>query len=103
MSTSEERIAAKAVLHQLDIEATEERLAMTAAVFATYGDEVRAETLAGFTEERADRMISRRVPCDCPGDRQHHARVWRDDSPATHVRHHVVPPRRLVGPWEPEP
>ena len=64
--------------------------------------EVRAETLAEFTEERTDRMIARRVPCDCPGDWQHHARVVWDDSPATHVRHDIVPSRRLVGPWEPD-
>ena len=62
----------------------------------------RAETLAEFTEERTDRMIARRVPCDCPNDWQHHARVVWDDSPATHVRHDIVPSRRLVGPWEPD-
>lgn len=63
--------------------------------------EVRAATLAGLTEEHADRMVARCVPCDCPGDWQHHARLYGDDSPATHVRHDVVPSRRLVGPWEP--
>ena len=61
----------------------------------------RARVLAGFEVERADRMVARRVPCDCPGDWQHHGRFVGDDGPETHARFDVVPSRRLVGPWEP--
>ena len=63
----------------------------------------RAKVLAGFTEERADRMVARRVPCDCPGDWQHHGRFVGDDGPETHVSFEAVPSRRLVSPWEPTP
>lgn len=65
--------------------------------------EARAETLAGFIEERTDRMVARRVPCDCPGDWQHHGRFVGDDGPETHVSFVAVPSRRLVSPWEPAP
>ena len=61
----------------------------------------RAKVLAGFEVECADRMVARRVPCDCPGDWQHHGRFVGDDGPETHARFDVVPSRRLVGPWEP--
>ena len=61
----------------------------------------RAKVLAGFEVERADRMVARRVPCDCPGDWQHHGRFAGDDGLETHVRLGAVPSRRLVGPWEP--
>lgn len=61
----------------------------------------RAKVLAGFEVERADRMVARRVPCDCPGDWQHHGRFVGDDGPEMHARFDVVPSRRLVGPWQP--
>lgn len=61
----------------------------------------RAKVLAGFTEERADRMVARRVPCDCPGDWQHHGRFVGDDGPEMHASFEAVPSRRLVSPWEP--
>lgn len=64
-------------------------------------EQVRAETLAGFTEERTDLPVGSRVPCDCPGDWQHHARLLGDDSPPTHAHFDFVPSVRLVGPWEP--
>lgn len=66
-------------------------------------DAERAKVLAGFTEERADRMVARRVPCDCPGDWQHHGRFVGDDGPEMHASFEAVPSRRLVSPWEPTP
>ena len=63
----------------------------------------RAKVLAGFTEEYADRMVARRVPCDCPGDWQHHGGFVGDDGPQMHVSFEAVPSRRLVSPWEPTP
>ena len=62
----------------------------------------RAKVLAGFEVERADRMVARRVPCDCPGDWQHHGRFVGDDGPETHARFDVVPSRRYVTAWQPD-
>lgn len=64
---------------------------------------IRAEALAGFTEERTAVAVGSRVPCDCPGDWLHHAQQPGDDSHETHAHFDFVPSVRLVGPWEPDP
>ena len=63
--------------------------------------EVRAATLAEFTEETDTHHRATRVPCDC--EHPMHARLLGDDSPPTHVTAVPVQVRRYVTPWEPDP
>ena len=73
-------------------------------VHATLTDEALVAELVRrgvLREERVDRTVARRVPCDCPGDWQHHGRFVGDDGPETHARFDVVPSRRYVTAWEP--
>lgn len=74
--------------------ASEEDLARWADLIRARDDEVRAETLAGFTEEhRALRA------CGCVTSPGFAGACCILDAPALPDREE----RRLVGPWEPEP